>query len=120
MNTREAIKATTDGFEREPVTAFGQTIYVGSMTSKQKDAFDLESSEGTGNHRARLAVIVCENEDGSPVFEPADAEWLGEKSWRETDKIFRAAVNLNGMLGDPVKNSNPAPSDSSPTDSQPA
>lgn len=82
-------------------------VYVSTMTARENGAWELglhrdksDPKQDDANLRAKLAVLCVQNEDGSKTFEPADAEWLGEKAHGPLVKIFSVAVRLNQLHGD--------------------
>lgn len=76
-------------------------VYVGTLTAKQKDAYEFEVLRRKGNEninvRAMMAVRCVQNEDGTRMFEDAEAEWLGEKAAGPISAIFDVAVRLNSV-----------------------
>ena len=75
------------------------TVFVREMSAWERDGWESSLTyEKKGkrkfnfiNARARLAVIVCCDENRQPVFRPEDADWLGRKSVRPLERIFKAA-----------------------------
>lgn len=95
------VEWTPDGETFDP-TRHG--VYVGTMTAREKDAWDLEiygdenrESAVKENIRAKLAVRTVQNEDGSLMFTPDDIAWLGEKASGPLAKIFDAASPVNKL-----------------------
>lgn len=77
-------------------------VFVGVMAARDKDAWELEvfgdeSADARQNARAKLAVRTVQNDDGSLMFTPADADWLGNKSQGPLSEIFDVAMRLNKM-----------------------
>lgn len=113
--TREQIKAKRGVRPREAVDVpeLG-TVYVAKMTARDRDAFEQMVTGGKvgginlANIRARFVALVCVNEDGTRMFEDADAEWLGDLDTDIVQTIVDAGFKLNGIgtnaLEDAVKN----------------
>ena len=110
MGLRESILASTD-LPREPVKAWGQTVWVRTLSGAEKDAFEDQSVVAAGqgmravraNFRARLAALVCCDADGKRLFTDADAQALGQTSACELEKIVKVAARLNGMTPDALE-----------------
>lgn len=89
---------------RVHVPAWGGDVIVRSIRGDERDAFDhwCERAEKAGRLsaqcvRARLAAMVCVDEEGRQLFKPKDILWLGQKSARALDAIWDAAAELNGL-----------------------
>ena len=97
--------------EKVNIPEWGGSIYVGTMMGDQRDEWEISlMANKTGNQhdnlrnlRARLAIIVCEDEAGNKLFVPADAERLGKKSASALQRIFNAAKKLNKIGDDDVE-----------------
>jgi len=87
---------TPDGETFDP-TKHG--VYVGSLTARDKDAFerDFLKPDGRDNSRAKLAVLTVQDAEGNRVFADADADWLGQKSAAPLSAIFDLAIQVNRM-----------------------
>ena len=89
----------------------GGHIYVRTMSGKARDAYEVgivnarkEDEEGyLFNMRASLAVACCCDVDGKLLFEPKDAEKLGDKSAAALDRIFDVSKRLSKMSEEDVK-----------------
>ena len=113
--TREQLKAKRGVRPRVAVDVpeLG-TIYVAKMTAKDRDQFEQMVTGGkvggvnVANIRARFVALVAVNEDGTRMFEDADAEWLGDLDTDIVQAIVDAGFALNGIgnnaLEDTVKN----------------
>ena len=104
--TRDEIKAKRAVRPRVPVEVpeLGGTVYVAKMSARDRDDFEYMVTGGKvgvtqtpRNIRARFLTLVCLNEDGSRMFEEADAEWLGELDTEAVQKIVDVGFRLNGI-----------------------
>ena len=103
--TRDQIKAKRGVRPREPVDdpELGGTVYVAKMTARERDDFEFMVTGGKvggmnmSNIRARFLAIVCVNEDGTKMFDEADAEWLGDLDTDVVQSIVDAGFRLNGI-----------------------
>lgn len=103
--TREEIKAKRSVRPRVPVEVpeLGGTVYVAKMTARDRDDFEYMVTGGkvgginTKNIRARFLTLVCVNEDGTRMFEEADAEWLGDLDTDAVQVIVDEGFRLNGI-----------------------
>ncbi len=92
---------------RVEVEAFGGTVFVRSLTSDEKDAFEVENAKrretsgdsGAVGFRARVVCWTCCNAEGSRLFEFSDADALGKADIATIDKLFEASDRLNGFTG---------------------
>ena len=110
--SRDDIRALDDSV-RVPVEIpeWGGVVYVRSMTALERDRFEaslIEMRKGKqrlnlDNARARLAVMVCVDEDGKPLFQPSDVGWLAAKNAAALDRIFEVASDLSRLSADDVE-----------------
>jgi hypothetical protein len=103
---------------------WGGTAHVRVMTGTQRDRFEAAFALDKANVRARLAAYTLCDEAGQPLFAEADVAALGERSSLALDRVFAAAMKLNG-IGKPdvdalEKNSETVPSASTASGSPPA
>lgn len=127
MSIRDSILNAQDS-EYEPVEAWGLKLTLRTLSGKERDKFEAsqvrmnkkgQPERNLDNIRARLVVLtLVDPEDGYlPVFTEKDIPLLGEKSARELDKVYSAALKLNGFtnqdIEDLAENFNSAPSESS-------
>jgi hypothetical protein len=80
----------------------GAGIYVKTLTSRARDLFEQSIIDEDGkvhvdNARAKFVILVACDEEGNPIFNSDDAEWLGNKSSKAIGRIYEAAQSLNGM-----------------------
>ena len=81
------------------------TLFVRELTAKERDQFEASLYTGRGHKReynpkhvrARLAIATCCDADGKPIFLPEDLDWLSSKPVRVINRIYEAAVKLNGL-----------------------
>ncbi|MDR2757617.1 MAG: hypothetical protein LBC20_18155 [Planctomycetaceae bacterium] len=80
-------------------------VYVRELSAKEKDAFETSLVSGTGkkqkinleNFRARLAVLVCCDENRLPIFRSEDVERLTQKPVKVLSRIAEVAKRLNDL-----------------------
>ncbi len=81
------------------------TVFVREMTGREKDNFEAGLISVNGRKqkmnladvRARLAILVCCDENGNLIFKPEDVEWLTKKSVRPLSRIYNATKDLNDL-----------------------
>ena len=104
--TRDEILTADDrGIEAVEVPEWGGTVYVRSMTGRQKDAFELSlygdenkvEKKRLNNFRARLMALTLCDEKGNLLFTEKDAEALGQKSVYAMDRVLAASKRINGI-----------------------
>jgi len=110
--TRDQIKAKRGVMPREPlvVPELGdEPLYISKLSAAGRDKFEQMVTGGkTGsvnlnNIRARFCTLVCVDEKGTPLFEEADAEWLGELDTSIVQKIVDKGFAINGINTDAVE-----------------
>lgn len=93
-----------EDLRREPVVVpewDNTTIYVRSLTARERDAFEAqqlalaEKHRTNENIRARLVVLACVDENGTRVFADSDADALGNKASSALDRLASVALRLN-------------------------
>lgn len=100
---RDSILAAADLPRREvQVPEWGGSVYVRSMTGDERDAWEqwlLDTKDGKRRIRARYCALVMVDGKGERLFSDTDqdVEALGKKSAAALDKVFSAALSLNGM-----------------------
>lgn len=111
--SRDDIFGTTDMvYEDVSVPEWGTDVEVRvrSITGDERDKFEASIVQQNGrktkvdqrNLRAKLIVLSAINEDGTPLFKPADVFKLGEKNAAALDRIFEVAQRLSGLSDDDV------------------
>lgn len=78
------------------------TVHVRMMTGDERDAWEqwlVDTQSGRTQVRARYCVLTMVDEKGKRIFKDtkADIDALGQKSAAALDRIFSAALSLNGM-----------------------
>ncbi len=72
----------------------GTVVYtVFELLERRRSCGILAVMRGTNG----MAVLVCCDENGNRIFEPADVEWLTHKSVRPLTRIYNAAKELNDI-----------------------
>lgn len=120
---RERILAADDRpVEPVPVPEWDCTVYLRTLSAGERERWEEQAREGGGARtrheiRASLVVLAACDEDGKPIFTPADVPALCGKSARAVMRLFDRALKLNDFSGEDVerleKNSAASPSDSS-------
>lgn len=127
LSKQEIIDAKDRPSEVVPVPEWGGAVRVGTMSAKQRDAYQMSlvpAEEGQKpdltNITARLLVMCIIGEDGEPLFTLQDVEALGAKSAAAFERIDAAARRLNGLhkgaVEDAEKNSGAGQSAGSTSD----
>lgn len=99
MLTKEQIFQIQDSrIEKLTIPEWGGEVFVRSMTSKERDQWELRYSKDKSNLRASFAVQSVCNEAGELLFTEKDIEPLGLKSASALAKIFNAVTVLNGYV----------------------
>ena len=106
--TKEDIRAASDlGMEKLAVPEWGGFVYVRTVTAKEKDAFEramlAKGGETMENVRAQMAVLTVCDENRTPLFTDADAEWLAGKSAAPLSRVLNVALRLNAFRESDVK-----------------
>lgn len=112
MLDKESILAAEDlRTEEVQVPEWGGSVYVRTLTGKERDAWEATLLDGTGrnrrvkldNIRASLAAATICDAQGKQLFGPEDVAALGEKSALALDRVFEVAQRLNGLTGEDVE-----------------
>lgn len=124
--SRDAILAVNDvQYEDVPVSEWGGTVRVKSLTGKERDALEASMIVGKGknanvnlnNLRAKLVARSIVDENGARIFSDDDITALGAKSAAALTRVYEVAQRLSGITQEDVdeltKNSETAPSDDS-------
>lgn len=110
--TRDQIQAKQDAvFENVDVPEWGGSVRVKALSGAERDAFEASLTQQKGkkirmqmqNVRARLARLTCVDEDGKPIFQASDENWLGGKSAAALDRVFDVAMRLGGMRDEDIE-----------------
>ena len=85
------------------------TVYVAKFSAKDRDQFEAMVTGGRiggvnlENVRARFVAMVCVNEDGTRIFQDADADWIGDLDTDVVQAIVDAGFRLNGIGANAVE-----------------
>jgi hypothetical protein len=129
MLTRDDILKTNDlPIEAVDVPEWGGTVYVRTISGRERDDFEESMLTGKGknrqvntrNIRAKLCALCLCDVNGVPLFGNEDVDALGQKSAAALDRLFTVATRLNGISKEDVeelaKNSPSAPHGDSTSD----
>lgn len=125
LNREQFLKHTQDPMPIEEVLIpeLGGSVWVRTMASRERDAWEDRNRKMDNpviNLRARIAVTLAINKDGSPFFKPEDAETLGGMSAGIISRIADVGLRLSGFTEQDVKaleeELQENPTDSSATD----
>lgn len=91
--------------ERVSVPEWGGDVLVRALTAEERDAYEAGCFVGEGrerrsnfaNLRARLLVLALVDEEGQPLFTPAAADALGQKSAAVVERLYDVAARLSGL-----------------------
>lgn len=102
--------------EAVDIPEWGGTVYVSTMTAAERDSWEAGVLGGTGaggqvqinkdalqNMRARLAVLVVCDEEGTRLFSDDDIAPLGAKCAPALQRIFDVAKRLNKLGEDDIE-----------------
>ena len=117
----DVLKVTELQRELVAVPEWGGSVWVQEMDAAARDRFDAWVVKRAGNEvggmRLRVLIATVVNEDGTPMFSDLDIPDLMKKSSRATSRLSDVGMKLSGMNEEAkvetVKNSEPAPSDDS-------
>jgi len=110
--SREDILQAKDLVLKEvAVPEWGGTVFVKSMTAKERDAFEASVTEIRGgkqsvrleNIRAKFAALTICDENGKRLFDEKDIPALAEKSAGALTRVFEAAQKLSGLTDGDIK-----------------
>lgn len=110
--SKEAIFAQRDiKYEDVEVPEWGGAVRLRSLTGEERDDYEASMVRQVGNKakanlrnmRAKLVALSAVNEDGSPLFDPADLMRLGQRNSAALDRLFEACQRLSGLSEDDVK-----------------
>ena len=126
LNAAQIEQADDLPTETVAVPEWGGDVLVGTMTSGQRDAWELTMAaqeDDARQIRASLVAYCLRTEAGKPLFDdPKTATaMLAGKSAAAMERVYSVAARLNRVLGSDVeelaKNSETAPGDDSDSDS---
>jgi hypothetical protein len=81
------------------------SVFVRELSSRERDMFEESVHKGKGakrelnfiNARAKLVAVACCDADGNLIFQPEDVEWLTNKPVGFLNRIYNAAMKINGF-----------------------
>lgn len=102
--SREAILGAVD-LKTVPVQVpeWGGTVYVRSLSGREREQIeyrqveDRQSKDPKRNFRGLILAFCLSDAAGKPLFTAADAEMLGAKAAKAVERVFEAALKLNGF-----------------------
>jgi len=101
MLTREQILAANDmEYGEVDVPEWGGKVRIRTISSKARQDFQkMVGKDGkvAPDFMENLVVAAVCNEEGKPIFTPADVKALSEKSSIVIDRIFTEVCRLNGL-----------------------
>jgi len=112
MMTKEDILAVKDlRVESVEVPEWGGSVYVRAMSGTERDRFEEVWRNGGLSFRCAVVCFTVCDQYGKRLFAETDMAAIGEKSSVAMDRILTAAVKMNGIGEDSVKNSEATPGD---------
>lgn len=118
----EILQADDIRKEEVKVPEWGGSVWVKTMSGKERDQFEAGIISGKGqrdlrNLRAKIVSVSVVDESGKRLFSSEDALGLGDKSAKALDRVFSVAQRLSGLTPQDVeeltKNSSAGPEESS-------
>jgi len=109
LSADDIFSASDSKINQVEIPEWGGTIFVKTMSGIERDKFESDHTrlKKTGqelyNFRARFAVCVVCDQEGTLLFKAEDAEKIGCKSAKSLDRIFEAASAMNGMTAEDVE-----------------
>lgn len=86
------------------VPELGGVVHLRALTAGERDAFEAEHvRRKERDFRARLVAATACDADGVRLFTPADVPALSDLPATTLDPIVKAAVKLNGLSDEDVK-----------------
>jgi len=105
--TRDQIISAIDAVTKPiDVPEWGGVIHVRVISAAERDSLEAAMQDRVTrakNIRARIVALCACNPAGERLFTDEDAEALGKKSGIVMDRLFDAAMEINGMLPDSVE-----------------
>lgn len=90
------------------VPEWGGSVFIRTLSGAERDMFEADflkhKDEGMApNARAKFAVLVLCDAEGTRLFQDADAAQLGQKSGAALSRIFTAAMEANYMTEEDIE-----------------
>lgn len=91
-----------------PVPEWGGDVRVRVMSGLAREKFEriqsdsLKNNQKIDNLRERIMIATVCDEQGNMLLGEEHIEVLSSKDWTSLDEVFRAALELNGMLSNSV------------------
>lgn len=106
LGRSEILEAQDMSFKTVDVPEWGGAVRLRTMTGRERHAFQgmisrLKNTEEIVEYLLATSIV---DDDGKPVFSYDDIKALSEKSARALNRIFAAAISLNGMTKEEVDN----------------
>lgn len=100
LSKKQILEAKDRSHKDVDVSEWGGTVRIGVMSAEQRDKYEMEflkyrNGELPGSIRASLVAACAIDEEGAPLFTPADVVELSKKSGSAIGKLFDAATELN-------------------------
>ena len=100
LNRNQILEAQDIKTEIVEVPEWGGEVTVKLLSGTERDQFESSVIDDKGkfkkdNIRAKLVLKCVVDEQGKPLFAPADLEALGAKSSVALDRVFAAAQRIN-------------------------
>lgn len=109
MTLRDQILSSNDlVYEVVDIPEWGVSVRVYVMSGIERDRIDSFLSSITKNKnldhvRSALAIATVRDDNGKPIFGPADLEALSQKSSAALDRIFAVAQRINKLSDQDVQ-----------------
>lgn len=104
---RETILAVKYDLPRKEVEVpeWGGSVFVRTLTSAERDAYEAWCLKKNGGKLARSVFIVwtCCDETGKPIFTTADLPSLNQVPSYVLERVFDAAMKINKITAEDVE-----------------
>lgn len=104
---KDAIKRIQDRpIKTITVPQWGGDVNIRVLSGREREIMEKEwenVKNSSASQRAWFAVLVTCDDDGNPLFDKSDIEWLSDKSGEALDVIFNEGMELNGIGKDAVE-----------------
>lgn len=107
LTAEQIITATDTKHADVNVEEWGGTVRIRVLSGRERNALEREATGADGKapslFRERLLVRCLCSEDGKPLFSTEQVSVLAEKNGVVLDRLFDAALRLNGFKKDTVE-----------------